>query len=452
MVTISIILIIFFTLFLIIDYKKALKFFLFIYFLLPQSVALINIQGLPLISLHRISILLIVMFYFIYKRRIDNVFNLSYDKLPYLDSVLLLYLGYLIISLNSDQLIKDSLIYTHAFIFDNIAVVYIIYRTFNSPKDISRIINTVIIAFLIISIYGVFTWIFDANPFIDFVNASTKEGYRKLIINYNEDIRAGIYGRVQSTFYHPISYGAHLAMVFSLVLYQLHSGNKKLKLLYLIVTVFIILNIIITSSRSPFIFMLIVILPHLIKFEKNLILLIGIPLLFLIIVEILPQLLKIGYFDTIISAVTLGSSDKEHFVGGSSIDNRILQLAVSLNYFNLNPLTGMGATKIRETITFQQDPELAGAESFLFELLIETGIIGFIIFGFLFAKLIFLFLKIRNKSDTGLKYISNLGLSLVIGYLVFIITIGKMGTMFFFFFVITIYFMITRSKTCTLNG
>ena len=451
MIAISITLIIFIILFFIVDYWKALKFILFIYFFLPQSFAFINVKGLPLVSLPRTITLIVIIFYFVYKRKIDNVFNLSFNKLPYLDGILLIYFGYIIVSLNSGKLMIDSLSYTHALILDNFAITYIIYRTFHSPKDISQIINIVILEYLIISIYGIYTWLLNSNPYLDFLSSSANQGYRELVFNYSEQVRSGVYGRVQSTFYHPISYGGHLAIVCSLIIYQLYSVEKKLKPLYLITIGLIILNIIITNSRSPLIFLLIVVIPFFIVFKKNRILLIILPLVFYLSVGVFPQLLKINYIDTINSALSFGFSTKENSIKGSSIEVRMLQTDISLNYFNQSPLVGFGGTKIREIVTFQTDKDLSGAESFLFELLIETGLIGFFIYGFLFIRLIYIFLKIRTKSNPELKYISHLGLSLVIGFLVLIIMTGRMGTMFFFFFVITIYLMIVRYKTRYLN-
>ena len=63
-------------------------------------------------------------------------------------------------------------------------------------------------------------------------------------------------------------------------------------------------------------------------------------------------------------------------VGGSSMDMRMRQLDISLFLFLQNPIFGGGLSMIYYLMTDISIPELAGAESQLFYLLIERGLLG----------------------------------------------------------------------------
>lgn len=71
----------------------------------------------------------------------------------------------------------------------------------------------------------------------------------------------------------------------------------------------------------------------------------------------------------------------KHDVGGSSMEMRLRQLDISFFLFLQNPIFGGGLSMIYYLMTDVSIPELAGAESQLFYLLIERGLLG--IFGYL---------------------------------------------------------------------
>lgn len=106
--------------------------------------------------------------------------------------------------------------------------------------------------------------------------------------------------------------------------------------------------------------------------------------------------------------------------GGSNVGMRLLQLDISLYYFNLSPIFGNGFSYFWEYIKANQAfgyDMLLGAESYIFILLIERGSVQIVTICILFIFLVRYFVKYKTVE-------SYLGLALVTAFLVNAIVTG----------------------------
>ena len=139
-------------------------------------------------------------------------------------------------------------------IFDNFIISIILYKLFKTDKELNQIIDILLIVFFIVSIYGIITFVMKRNPYIELISSSLNNSHRDLIFNYDNRIRSDIYGRIQSTFSHPISFGAHLCVFIPIILWRAKRVAMHKKVFLYIALLLCIMNIFLTNSRSPIIF------------------------------------------------------------------------------------------------------------------------------------------------------------------------------------------------------
>lgn len=144
--------------------------------------------------------------------------------------------------------------------------------------------------------------------------------------------------------------------------------------------------------------------------------------IFLVFIAVLPLVL---YIVTIVMDSIINSDTSQHAKGSSS-ELRMSQLAICLPYFLASPIWGNGRLYIWNTVAVE-NPDILGAESIWFSILVDYGILGGISFlllliatgGYLYRiKKSFIFLPISYfmitlvSPDVGIQY--NIYLTFVI--------------------------------------
>lgn len=122
---------------------------------------------------------------------------------------------------------------------------------------------------------------------------------------------------------------------------------------------------------------------------------------------------------------------------GSSKDMRLDQLAASFYWFSQSPIVGNGYRFIQNASGFNDmSARVLGIESLIFDLLISTGIIGFIYWGAFLTQLF-------KKLTKNIKYLQyKLALSLTISFLIYSLVTGVQGSMFVTFPILAYCFML----------
>ncbi len=181
-----------------------------------------------------------------------------------------------------------------------------------------------------------------------------------------------IFGRISSVFYHPMHFGAFLGFA---TIYIVYIKNELSKKSYILIFLFLIINMITCGVRSVLAAIMASVLVF-ILLKRNFILAMKIVLFFLIIFIIV---LSIPDLNTYISSIFSSSTGES--VGGSSLEMRIDQLGGAFEEIESNPLFGKGYGWSNEYIIENENhPVLLGFESIIFVVLCNNGIIGLILF------------------------------------------------------------------------
>lgn len=338
------------------------------------------------------------------------------------------YFGFLFISsiiASSYDFSIASIIKNHVlFLIEYFIVGYCLLYTKKDQKNIIFFNYTLCIVVLLIGIYGIYNYITKTNPYVLYVCTITNN--IDATSYFLEEERGTISSRVSSTFTHPLIYGEFILLITSYLYYQLKHSVKKI--FYWIFMCFLFICGIISGSRSTilplFLIPVIDLLYH--KKEKLILYILG----FIVIIPIIISFVPSKYQSTFKSLFFFWQNNNN--ISGSSLDLRLEQLNFCFRIIEDSPILGKGFGYIRDFGS--KFTEMFGYESFLFQTLVENGILGSIIFFGLFWTLTkYLYKQCKNR------YQKAQSLSLCICYSICIFLTGISYSTFSFF--IILYFM-----------
>ena len=257
-----------------------------------------------------------------------------------------------------------------------------LYPFLQSKKSVVLFLRYLFIVLCLISVNGIIEFIFHKNLWMYFLQSQTSV---PIFQDYADDIRMG-YGRCNSVFYFPIPFGDICAIAFGFFLLLLYKANhlmERKKVLILMGLMFI--GVILSNSRAPILAMMVACLHFPIKKQY---------IKPLCIFGLLVFLLMGNYLLSIVNSITdVSSSD----VGGSSVHLRLSQLLISIYEFVQNPIFGGGYNRVEIAQEVYKGQGLAGAESHLFVLMINEGIVGIISYVYSYITLFLAFPKGQRK-------------------------------------------------------
>lgn len=406
--------------------------------LIPSSISLVNMPGIPLVSLSRVYILFwaVMFLWFVVNKKRIRYDTLSY---PFYKPMLLVMLSMLISTVFAEYF-GPSVNALIAFILESFLVSLMIWVAYNQPQDIAYVMRKLVMVFVGLAVYGTISYITGINPVMDYVNENYASESRKLVFLYDDSERLGLIGRAQSIFSHPMQYGAFLVMILSISYFQYLKEigiGKYVNFLYMAILAF---GIIYTNSRAPLIFLLVTAAIYWFfqgvsnKLKIATVVLIGGALMLPFANDANIQLIS-----SIFTEVAGGESG----VKGSSTDMRLEQLSAAILLFSDAPIVGHGLAATRVMLeNGTLPPTLLGAESFLFSLMIDAGLLGVLAHIYLYFFMTYYLFK-QKKRDIA-KYLMQLSLltaSLLLGYVAFILTTGVLDT---FRFMLIIVILVSR--------
>lgn len=422
------------------DFRKGLPLAIAFGLFLPPALAFADLPGLPLLSFSRVVNFVVILGFLGYLYRHQGLLKEA-RRFPLLPAFLILLALRLLALLNSTVFGESIKLYLSS-VLEIFLPCLAIWTVLRAPADVNRLFRVLLGAFVIIGIYGLFCKVTGENLFIDAI-MENKVSDRGSINTYDDSReRAGLTGRLQSFFQHPITYGGYLLMALPLFsLYLVHEPNKLrgLALLGLI-----LINVLFTNSRSVYagcgLFILGFFLLQNVRYFKY-------SLLFMVAGVIGGVVVVQGDsgYAVLIRSIFSNEGEEQEQVGGSSVEMRNEQFLTAANYFLSNPISGLGEGKVRLWMLSREesrdyDKNLLGAESFLFGVMIETGLLGLGGYAFFFGYI--LYALSHAKHMRGARYPMRNALYaaqvLVASYLAFIFVTGQLNTQFFFPVVITV--------------
>ena len=274
-----------------------------------------------------------------------------------------------------------------------------------------------IMFFCIIGIYTIGEFVTGTNPYYDMVE--TMYGKENNIWTLAGGVGSERGQRCMGTQSNPIYYGLLLATIGLFILANRYLKGKSKYVLLIIFAV----SLIATKSRTPivtFVLMFIIYLWTTVSIGKT------IQILFAATIAVVALSYFIPIFDTLLSSLFEFALTGESNLEGSSSELRMEQLATSYLYFLNNPIWGNGYFYFSENIFSGKTAMfggLAGMEGYIFELLIEQGIVQMFFVIVFWIRCFIRFFQFRKRE----KQIAYMGISLCTGFLFFIISTGANG-------------------------
>lgn len=234
-----------------------------------------------------------------------------------------------------------------------------------TKNDIKLIVNLYLKVFWVLCIYGIIEFLLNYNIILYWLQSQTDLSFW---VDHTNDIRYG-YGRYNSFFHFPITFGDACVVFFYFLtfFYSKYEGVFISRKSYIKTLCLLLIGVFLANSRAT----ILALVFGLLQFDyirKPKTLLIAFSIFLIMVLPFSDYILNVYHsiFDF------TGNYD----VGGSSMDMRMRQLDIFLFLFLQNPIFGGGLSMIYYLMTDISIPELAGAESQLFYLLIERGLLG----------------------------------------------------------------------------
>lgn len=355
-----------------------------------------------------------------------------------LDRILKIYGLYVVVTsllgcLNSgyiNEYIRNILAFGVNFIF----VGLVANRIKLEKKDYDTINKVLIILVFIIGGYGLINYITKFNPYIAYITLLTDS--LDMSNTFMEEERGFLEGRVSSTFIHPLILGQISIILFSYILYAFNQGyTKYFRAICLII---LALMCLFCGSRSALIPLLIAVIIYIFHNKRSTI--VKYVCIGAVVLPFLYSSLPDDVQKTINGVVFFWDSSyaKEANIKGSSFEMRLNQFEDGVGIIQDNLLFGFGQGYV--SMHGDKHNEMLGYESFVFQFLIDGGLMGvmaFIFFYFLlYANLL---RKCKNKYDRGRVHV------LCLSYFINILFTGiQAGT--FSVFIVFYYFVISFLK------
>lgn len=220
---------------------------------------------------------------------------------------------------------------------------------------------------LLLDVYAVFESVTVENPFLDYLRISGVDIPRQ----GSDYMRYGIYRAQSLTVWTSImSVASGLGAVF--LAHSYFIKILKPTLLLYVVWILCLAGVLISGARS----VMVVVVISAMGFLKNLINIKYIIILGL--VGFVSVSVTGDFFSEVIDSFVNPAE-----AGGSSVEQRSLQFLVAYRYWMNAPIIGNGLDFTNLLVA--KDVGLLGAESIIFRLLIDRGIVGFLSFVFLYA-------------------------------------------------------------------
>lgn len=236
--------------------------------------------------------------------------------------------------------------------------------------DIKLLVKLYLKVFWVLCIYGIIEFLLSHNIILYWLQSQTDLSFW---VDHTNDIRYG-YGRYNSFFHFPITFGDACVMFFYFLIFFYNKYKEKFisRKSYIYTLCLLLIGVFLANSRAT----ILALAFGFLQFDyirKPKILLIALVTLLIIALPFSDYILNVYH--------SIFDFTGKHDVGGSSMEMRLRQLDISFFLFLQNPIFGGGLSMIYYLMTDVSIPELAGAESQLFYLLIERGLLG--IFGYL---------------------------------------------------------------------
>lgn len=384
-----------------------------------------------------IVLILSLIFLFIYKANLQSLKSFPLLKIYSLYVLCLFIIGLSDFDYNFSLNLNTTVIY----ILNNAFPFLLFYTVFNKNKYFDEYYKIFLLIFFLICVYGIFNFFTEINPLSSLFTENFK--IRDLAGDYMSGISTNR-KQISSIFFHPYMYSVLLLylLLYLFTLLKNNKGkvNKNNKIYIFILMILALVNLFMVGSRTSYLIILIGAFFIFFDSFKSLSKLFIIAPIVIVLALQIPQVNEIT--DSVLDVFESSNTSKTE---GSSFEMREQQLLISLKYFVEHPYLGNGIHSIIKKLGYAtnidkrtSDSDAFGFESFLFVLLIEQGLLGFLIHIILFYHIIRYHIRNIAISVGIVKSHIRFNLIFIIGYLIYILGTGTINTLPIFFALIGI--------------
>ncbi len=407
------------------DVKWSVTIYLLLFCLLPETWAFDFGSFLPLITLNRMFLMILLLSFVLNYRKFK-----SKERFP---KAFRFAIGLLIFSYTMSTILsvnfQSSLFGLFHLIIEQILLMFIIFKVLRGQEQAKNGLIALCIAALILCIFANVEYISGANYF---TQATLSESSLRVDwATYEGALRLGKEGRIHSLCTHPMTFGGVLAMVFPIVVaFSLLSKNLLNRLSFLIIAFLCVEGVFLSLARSPVMALFVGIVVMLIFMNREGKIKRGVSILFISIVLLLvvfslyEPARNLFYY-------SVKFWEEPMDMGGSTLDSRTTMLKTGLYYSIQRPLFGTGVgTGIQMVRSWVFNPRLVyGLENFWIGRLLETGWIGLFSLSFFLLQVLLLLYR-GNKFSKGRSenILAISGLASLAVFLVFATATGEIGT------------------------
>lgn len=374
----------------------------------------------PAISLLFLLESAILAVFFLFKRS-----SLSLKHFPLRKAFIFLLLTYVAGIICSSRPFLETVPYVVSLIC-NYLIVVVFYNEISSKSDITICFKSFIVVTTVLSLYFLFEYITQSNPFLAWILPQIPESWGGLFFYFEEPSTRFSSVMCQSLMNISIGWGGYCALGVSFLLICKKEFLRIVNPIYfLILLSFLVFGVLGSGSRSALLYLLLIITG--VVFEMNgknkllftLFVLLGVIVLRHQLVEILGS---------------LSGND----VGGSSVSGRQMQLLAAISVISQSPIFGFGVKGT--AIAGQINSEILGSESIWLQQLINFGLFGVIYQVYMYISLI-----------TGLRSVSQnkrMAVVFVLGWILFSSATTSPGFGETYFMIIYILLYKTNNLRC----
>jgi len=317
-----------------------------------------------------------------------------------------------------------------------------LWQVCKTKSDINYFTRIILVSITIMLIYGVYCFFTGTNPYITSLSILFNAKDNNEV--FSEMERGGFIGKIQSTTSHPFFW----SVILSMAIFASYSfWIIKKSYTYYIFLALLIFNLFVCNVRTGIVATAVgtALLFNQFSVRSKLISLSVIIFIFLFSIDTS----IFGSLQPIIDSI-IYFNDPHKDVGGSSLEMRMVQLGGAITIWQQGGiLFGNGFGWCGYYYAFYGDhPILLGFESIIYVILIDNGVLGILLYVFLFYS----FYKINWNLYTGSVYKKKTEFwiinSFITSYIIFIVMTGQFG---FNIFLIFLVLMLLKIRLTILN-
>lgn len=348
------------------DFRKGFLWLLIYKIFLVQNISLIDIPGVPLLTMD-VGLTLFYVFLFQIRKTSCSKTRVPF---PYTKPFTFLAISWTLSAIFSQigiggavsQLVKD--------LCHSLIMVWMMWEIIEDDSDFRFLIKWFTISFFVAALYTYYEKMIEANPLQEYYISLMGNSEKAIDFQYTNDVRGY---RAQSVFEHAIGAGINFAMYIIWITSTLYAfrANVPSRLFTLVTVVLSFPCVLMANSRGSIFFLMICSLMFInVKNFKTVKLLIGVGVVLFLLMPLLGE-----YADIVIS---IFDSNKQADVGGSNSEMRFEQLAASIIVVQEHPILGLGQ-KFQNVMSSGAIDALLGMESMWFNIITTFGLLGVIV-------------------------------------------------------------------------